>query len=708
MAYFRLAVDGGVALLTLDQPDASVNTVSPSWVSAMTSAFQDLAADPAVTGVIITSAKPGFMAGADLEFILDHTSGWTTREAFAFSQAATRLHRLIETCGKPVVAALNGFALGGGYELALACHWRVAADSPAVSVGLPEVNVGLLPGSGGTQRLARLLGADKALDILLTGRSHDAEEALRHGLVDALAPPERLIEDARAWLETGREATRPWDVKGYRPREYHGLLDNAYAQRITARVASLSARYGSLYPAPLAILTCVYEGLQAPIEAGLRIESRHFARLIADPTARNIIRTTFVNRNRARKGAAAAPTPPLARIGVLGAGMMGAGIALVAAEAGLEVTLLDTTLALAEAGRAYSERVLSRRVDQGRLAREAADQALARIRPGVDFADLAGCELVIEAVFEDKAVKAEVLRRAEAVLGPKAVLASNTSTLPIGELAAGLARPDRFVGVHFFSPVERMDLVEIIRGARTGDDALARARDLVRRLRKTPIVVGDGRGFYTSRVFQTFIHEGAAMLGEGVAPALIENAARRVGMPIGPLALLDEVTLDLPLRIIDQALADGDDGYVVPCGEAVMRRMKDGCGRSGRKGGGGFYDYEADGTKRLWRGLEAEFPPAARQPDVEELGRRLLYVQALETARCLDDGVLSTPADADLGAVLGWGFPTWAGGPLSLVDTVGAARFVAACDDLARRQGPRFAPTDRLRRMAEAGEAFHP
>ena len=710
MSYFTLNVADRIATLTLDERDAAVNTVSPEWITAMREAFERLKADEDVDGVIITSAKPGFMAGADLKYILNETAHFTARDAFDFSQRATAMHRAIETCGKPVVAAINGFALGGGYELALACHRRIVVDDAKAAVGLPEVNVGLLPGSGGTQRLARMIGALKALDVLLAGASYKPADALALGLVDEVVARESLLDAARAWIQSGPEAGQPWDRRGYKTKETHGLLDNAFANAMTAQVAALSARYGENYPAPLAILTCVYEGVQCPIDGALRIESRQFARLMTDPRARNIIRTTFVNKGLAEKGArrpGGFEKTKVAKVGVLGAGMMGAGIAYVAADAGIEVVLLDVSVEAAEKGKAYARKILDKRVQKGAKAQDAADAILARIAPTTDYAALAGCTAVVEAVFEDTVIKADVVKKAEAVLGADAIFASNTSTLPITQLAEASSRPENFIGLHFFSPVERMDLVEVILGRATSDATVARAFDFVAQLRKTPIVVNDARGFYTSRVFQTFIHEGAAMVGEGVAPALIENAAKMVGMPIGPLALLDEVTLDLPLKIVDQAIAEEGATYTPPCGAPVMRRMKDEFKRSSRKAGGAFYDYD-EKSKRLWPGLAEAFPRAAQQPSAEEVGKRLLYVQALETARCLEEGVLTHAGDGDLGAVLGWGFPAWTGGTLSFIDTVGVGAFVAECDRLAQAHGPRFTPTAQLRAMAAVNERFHP
>jgi len=708
MTYFDTATADGILTITLNDPDAPVNTVSPNWIAEMTAAFEAAKADDAIIGIILTSAKEGFMAGADLKYILAEAASMSTAQAFAFSQKASAMHRLIETCGKPVVAAMTGFALGGGYELALACTRRIIADDPKALVGLPEVNVGLLPGSGGTQRLPRMIGAPKATHVLLEGKSYAPAEALAIGLVDQVEPADRVIEAAKAWLSGRPDPTRPWDKKGFAIPESDGLLKQTTAGFFTMEAAKLNAKYGTNYPAPISILTCIFEGVQAPLEKGLLVESRHFAKLITDPTSRNIIRTTFVNRGLAEKGArrpAGVPKSEVKKLGILGAGMMGAGIAFVSAKAGIEVVLLDTSLAVAEKGKSYSTKVVTKHVERGQLSQAKADDLLSRIKPTADYADLSEVDLVIEAVFEDTAIKADVTRKAEAVISPGAVFASNTSTLPITQLSEAYGRPENFIGLHFFSPVDRMALVEVIVGRKTRSETLARALDFVAQIRKTPIIVNDSRGFYTSRVFQTFIHEGMELLREGVAPALIENAARQAGMPVGPLAVLDETSIELPLKIVRQSQAE-DSTYVLPGSAPVMERMVDGLKRSGRKAGGGFYEYPEGGRKRLWKGLADEFPVADVQPQVDEVKKRILYVQAVETARCLEENVLTHPADGDLGAVLGWGFPTWTGGTLSLIETVGIPRFVAECDRLAECYGNRFSPPPRLREMAASGQSF--
>jgi 3-hydroxyacyl-CoA dehydrogenase/enoyl-CoA hydratase/3-hydroxybutyryl-CoA epimerase len=709
MAHFlKLDVDDGIATITLDDPDAAVNTVSPAWIDEMTATFDALKANDAVTGIIIASGKSGFMAGADLKYILAEAGAMSPADAFAFSQRGTKLHRLIETCGKPVVAAMTGFALGGGYELALACTYRILANNPKAVVGLPEVNVGLLPGSGGTQRLPRMIGMAKAAEILLEGKSHAPAEALALGMVDSVEPADAVIAAARAWLATNPDPVRAWDKTGFKIAESDGLLKQTTATYFTFASGKLLAKYGDLYPAPIAILACLFEGVQVPLDKGLLVESRYFAKLITDPVSRNIIRTTFINKGLAEKGIRrpdGIPKTTVKKVGILGAGMMGAGIAFASAKVGIDVVLLDSTVAAAEKGKAYSAGLLAKQVSRGQTTQETADALLARIVPTVDYADLTGADLVIEAVFEDTSIKADVTAKAEAVIGTDTLFASNTSTLPISQLAKAFGRPADFIGLHFFSPVDRMQLVEVIMGKETGDNALARALDYVAQIRKTPIVVNDSRGFYTSRVFQTFIHEGMELLREGTAPALIENAAKQAGMPVGPLAVLDEVTLELPKKIVLQSEAE-DPSYRRPGSMEVLEKMIDELGRPGRKGGGGFFDYPENGKKRLWPGLRDHFPLADVQPPVEEVKKRMLYVQALETARCLEENVIMHAADGDLGSVFGWGFPTWAGGTLSLIETVGITEFVAECDGLAQRHGSRFLPTAQLRQMATTGRGF--
>lgn len=699
----------GFATLVLDNPEGSMNVVNDAFIADMHEAVAAIAGDESVKGVILTSAKKTFMAGADLKQLVNGFGNLTAQDAYAFSKRATDMHRAMEQSGKPWVAVLNGLALGGGFELALACHHRILVDDPKAVVGLPEVNVGLLPGSGGTVRLGIIAGIKTALDLLLSGRSVAPTEALKLGIVDQVVPADQLESAARAWLATGPDPVKPWDVKGWVPPHKRGMTvpENAVAYMMaTAGVA----KQGYFQHAPLAILNSVFHGLQLPFDKALTVEGKYFAKLLTDPVARNIIRTTFISKQAAEKGARrpeGVPASQVKKLAVLGAGMMGAGIAYVAAKAGIEVVLLDRDVPTAENGKAYAAKAEAKLVEKGRKSQEAVDALLALITPTDDYALLEGADMVIEAVFEDTAIKAETTRKAEAVIPESAVYASNTSTLPITQLAQASKRPDQFIGLHFFSPVDRMGLVEVIVGKQTSKETLARGLDLIAQLRKTPIVVNDSRGFYTSRVFQMLIHEGAAMLGEGVPAAVIENAAKAVGFPVGPLALLDEVTIDLPLKIVDQAIAEEGDKYTPPAGTPVMRRMKDEIGRSSRKAGGAFYEYPEGGKKHLWVGLAEHFP-ASDDYDLEEVKTRLLYAQAMETARCLEEGVLETAEDADLGAIYGWGFPVWTGGTISYIDTVGLAEFVRRSDELAQKYGPRFLPSAWLRAKAEKGEDFYP
>jgi 3-hydroxyacyl-CoA dehydrogenase/enoyl-CoA hydratase/3-hydroxybutyryl-CoA epimerase len=697
----------GFATLTLDNADESMNLVSDAFIAEMMEATAQIAADDGIKGVILTSGKPAFMAGADLKLLVQGYETMTLKTAFAFSQKASAMHRAMETSGKPWVAVMNGLALGGGFELALACHYRILVDDPKAVVGLPEVGVGLLPGSGGTQRLIRIAGMKIGTELLLSGRAVRGAEALALGIVDAVIPASEMDAAARAWLDTGPDPVKPWDVKGYALPEQRGLIIPEYSGQMMMASGSV-AKSGYNLPAPIAILSCIYEGAILPFDKALSVESKYFAKLLTSPVSRNIIRTTFLSKGAAERGTgrpAGIPKTEFKKIGVLGAGMMGAGIALVSAQAGVDVILIDRDVESATKGKAYSENVLGKQISRGSMTQDKADAILARITPTDDFALLQGCDLIIEAVFEDIEIKAETTRKAEAIIPVTTVYASNTSTLPISTLAEASARPDQFIGLHFFSPVDRMGLVEIIKGAKTSPATLAIALDFVAKLRKTPIVVNDSRGFYTSRVFQTLIHEGGAMLEEGVPPAVIENAAKAVGMPVGPLALLDELTFDLPLKIVEQAIEQEGSKYIVPAGVSAMKKMK-AQGRSGRKTGGGFYDYPAEGGKKLWSGLAETFPVSAGY-DVEELKQRFLYAQAIETARCLEENVIETSEDGDLGAVYGWGFPGWTGGTLSYIDTIGVAKFVAECDRLAQKFGPRFAPSAWLRDRAATGTNFY-
>jgi 3-hydroxyacyl-CoA dehydrogenase/enoyl-CoA hydratase/3-hydroxybutyryl-CoA epimerase len=709
----RFSVDGdGIALLLIDVAGRPMNVLTPGFQSDLAECIQRIATDAAVRGVVIGSAKSSFMAGADIKDMVGaYDRGITAAEASKFSYQLSSLLRRLETCGKPVAAAINGVALGGGFEVALACHYRVIADEPKAGVGLPEVKIGLLPGGGGTQRVPRLVGVTEALKLITEGRQLGPADALKKGLVHEVAPRDEIVERARQWILKGGEGVQPWDKKGFRVPGGVGQTSPAAAQTFMAGTALTAKTTQRNYPAPLAILSCVYEGTQVPIDQGLRIESKYFGQLLAGPVARNLMRTMFVNKGLADKLARRPAGPPktqVRRLGILGAGMMGAGVAYVSALAGMEVVLIDSTLELAEKGKAYSRALLAKDVERGKRTQADADAILARIMPTVSYDDLAGSDLVIEAVFESREIKADVTHKTEAVIPKNAVFASNTSTLPITGLAQASKRPTQFIGIHFFSPVDKMPLVEIILGKKTSEDTLARALDYVGQLRKTPIVVNDSRGFYTSRCFGTYVYEGMAMLQEGVNPALIENAAKMAGMPVGPLAVADEVTIDLQWKVIKQTEQDLGRKFVKPVAYDVVQKFVEELKRPGRRFGAGFYDYPKDAKKHLWPGLRDTYPLAFKQLETEEVVKRLMYIQALETTRCMEEGVVTTAAEADLGSILGWGFPAWTGGTLSYIDTIGIRAFVAECERMSRRYGKRFKPSKWLKQRAERNESFHP
>jgi 3-hydroxyacyl-CoA dehydrogenase/enoyl-CoA hydratase/3-hydroxybutyryl-CoA epimerase len=712
----RIDVDAaGIATLTIDLPGRSMNVITQAFTAELAAAVERVATDPGIKAAIITSGKSAFIAGADLmEIVHLYGSGITAPELLRQIGRYSALLRRLETCGKPVAAAVNGTALGGGLELALACHYRVLANDPKAVVGLPEVQVGLLPGAGGTQRLPRLIGIQPALELMTQGTHVEPRQAQALGIVHAVVPAAEVVNAARAWLTGSPDAVQPWDKKDFRWKGGAGAMHPAAQQVFTAGTAMIAEKTQHNIPAPIAILSAVYEGSIVPIDAGLRIEGRYFTQLLLDPVSRNMIRTLFINKGAADKlvrRPAGIPPARVTRLGMLGAGMMGAGIAFVSARAGMDVVLLDTSLEAAEKGKDYSRALLQKRVDQGRSTAAERDALLAKIHTTTDYADLAGCELVIEAVFESRQIKADVTRKTEKVIAPTAVFASNTSTLPITGLAEASSRPANFIGLHFFSPVDKMPLVEVIRGRQTSDECLAHALDYVAQIRKTPIVVNDSRGFYTSRVFMTYCNEGMALLKEGVLPATIENAGKQAGMPVGPLAVHDEVSLELSAKIYKQTRKDLGKAYQGPSAIAVALKLV-ALGRLGKKAGKGFYAYPPAGDKTakksLWPGLAEIFKPAKKQPAVAEVKQRLLYVQALETVRCMDEGVVTDAADGDIGSILGWGFPPWTGGTLSLIETVGLAQFVADCDRLAAKYGQRFAVPESLRQRAARGEGFYP
>lgn len=724
MSYENFTVDidtDGIALVTWDMPGRSMNVLTEGSIAELDAIIEHIAGDEGISGAVITSGKPAFCAGADLAMMDRYTRDYAeaaqhgekaaVAALFERVQTVGRLYRRLETCGKPFAAAINGTALGGGLELTLACHHRVVANDPRLKLGLPESKVGLFPGAGGTQRLPRLIGASEALQLMLPGRNVDPERAVKLGMVHAVAEPSELVAEAKRWIAEQGTSVQPWDGERFRVpggANYSpgGMMTWAAANAIYRRET-----YDN-YPAQRAIMSCVYEGLMVPIDVGLRIEARYFTHVVRSAEAGNMIRSLFLSKQEldklARRPAEPAPFK-VSKLGILGAGLMGCGIAYVSALAGMDVILIDTDQAAADAGRDRTAALLEGAAQKGRLSPEAATAAVSRITPAAGYALLEECDLVIEAVFENREIKAKVTAEAEARLGDEAVFGSNTSTLPITSLAKASSRPENFIGVHFFSPVEKMQLVEIITGEKTSDRTLARALDYVKAIRKTPIVVNDSRGFFTSRVVVTYIAEGHHMLGEGVPAAMIENAGRMAGMPVGPLALNDEVALDLSWKIRQATKADLGDAYVEDRMDAILEEMVVKRERFGRKNAKGFYDYPEDGRKRLWPGL-SDLQEHGLDPDtldIDELEQRLLTIQALETARCFEEGVLTDVREADVGAIFGFGYAPYTGGPLSYIDTLGAAAFVERCERFAQAHGDRFTPCELLRDMAARGDGFY-
>ena len=706
----------GIATVEFDYPGKSQNILNAASMGAYADMMQKALADPAVRGIVVASAKKDFIAGGDLGEL------GAAADAETFHRDISHWHKLmraIELGGKPAAAALNGSALGGGLEVALGCHHRVAADNPKARFGFPEVTLGLLPGAGGTQRLPRLVGMQAAAPLLMEGKRLKAVEAQKIGMIHAVVAAGEEREAARTWVVAaiagGAKPQQPWDTKGFKipgggPNTPGGM------QMLMAANAMLREKTYDNYPAPKHILSCVYEGLATNLDTGLAIEARYFTNLVMSPVSKNMIRSLFFGMNEANKLAsrpAGVPRQKYTKIGMLGAGMMGAGIAMATATAGIDIVLLDTAQESADKGKDYARKQWTKQVQKGRMQPEVMEALLARIHPTAGYADLAGCELVIEAVFEKREIKAEVTKKAEAVIGADAIFASNTSTLPITGLAEASVRPANFIGLHFFSPAEKMPLVEIIVGKSTGDATLARSMDYVRAIGKTPIVVNDSRGFYTSRVFGTYVSEGMALLEEGVPPALIDKAGLIAGMPVGPLALADEVSIELVHKIARQTRADLGSAYVKRAADRVAAKMVADLGRLGRKSGAGFYDYPADGPKHLWPGLAQQFPQklgadGTAMPSLEQIIERLILVQSVETVRCLEEKVLRAPIDADVGAVLGWGYPPFRGGPVGWLHTLGLPSAVAALERLAAQHGQRFAPPQLLRDMAMRGEFFYP
>ncbi|MGI6850892.1 3-hydroxyacyl-CoA dehydrogenase NAD-binding domain-containing protein [Mesorhizobium sp. 1B3] len=719
---FSFDVDAdGIALITWDMPGKSMNVFDETVMEELEQIVAKVTDDGAIKGAVITSGKETYSGGADLSMLqrmLKLFSDEKARDPLAatkllFDNAGrmTWLFRKIETCGKPWVSAINGTCMGGAFELSLACHGRVAADSEKVKMALPEVKVGIFPGAGGTQRVPRLAKGQDALTMLTSGQNLSPQRAKAMGLIHEIAEPAKLVETAKAMIRNGLKPVAPWDEKGFKLPD--GPVYSAAGANLWPPAIAILRRetYGN-YPAASAILKCVYEGLLVPFDTALRIEQRYFTEILQSREAAAMIRSLFISLQELNKGARrpeGVPETKFKKIGVLGAGFMGAGIAYVTAKAGIPVVLLDRDMEAAEKGKAHSDNLISDQVKKGRAKPEEKEKLLSLITPTADYADLDGCDMVIEAVFEDSEIKKGVTEKAEAVLKPAATFASNTSTIPITSLAKNSVRPKDFIGIHFFSPVDRMMLVEVILGKKTGDKALAMAIDYVRAIKKTPIVVNDTRGFYVNRCVLRYMAEAYQMLIEGVPAAMIENAAKMAGMPVGPLALTDETAIDLAQKIMKQTIRDLGEKAVDADQMALINTMVDKHGRFGRKNGKGFYDYPAKpAKKKLWPGLKDLYEQQdADKVDVGELKQRFLYTIALEASRVMEEGIVTDPREADVGSILAFGFAPYTGGALSYVDGIGAKKFVKRAKELQKRYGAQFKAPKLLLDMAEKGESFY-
>ncbi len=710
----------GAAIITWDTRGKSMNVMTLEGWADLEALIDDALADDAVKGIVLTSGKPGsFAGGMDLKVIAkmkEMAGDDPAKSLFDGIMNAHRIMRKIERAGmdpktlkggKPIAAALPGTALGIGLEIPLACHRIFAADNPKAKIGLPEILVGIFPGAGGTTRLVRKMGAMAASPLLLEGKLNDPKKAMAAGIIDEVVPADELLDAARAWVLSEPKIVKPWDEKGYKMpggAPYHPAGFMTYV----GASAMVHGKTQGVYPAAKALLAAAYEGALVPFDTALKIEARWFTNVLMNPSSSAMIRSLFVNKEALEKGAnrPAVDDQTVRKVGVLGAGMMGAGIALVSALAGIEVVLIDQTQDAADRGKGYTVAHMDKGIARKKATPEKKAEVEGRITATTDLDALKGCDLIVEAVFEDVAVKAEMTKKVEAVVGADCVFATNTSTLPITELAKASARPDRFIGIHFFSPVDKMLLVEIIRGAETGDVAVAKALDFVRQIRKTPIVVNDARFFYANRCIIPYINEGIRMVKEGVAPALIENAAKLVGMPLGPLQLTDETSIDLGVKIAKATKAAMGADYDDAQDEVLFWMF--GEGRLGRKSNAGFYAYDDSGKRQgLWDGLAAKYPTAAEQPDVTEVQHRLLLAQVLEAVRALEEGVLTDIREGDVGAILGWGFAPWSGGPFSWLDILGAGRAAELCDALTAAHGPRFTCPALLREIAATGQTFY-
>jgi 3-hydroxyacyl-CoA dehydrogenase / enoyl-CoA hydratase / 3-hydroxybutyryl-CoA epimerase len=722
---FKVETDSdGIALVTWDIPGRSMNVLDETSITELEEIVKQTSADAAVKGVVITSAKEALSAGADLSMLegMSRAYGQVLKEKgetaanqmlFDQSRRFSQVFRSIETSGKPWVAAINGLALGGGFELTLSCHYRVAADNPKTRLGLPEIKVGLFPGAGGTQRIPRMVSPQDAMQILLKGEAMNLAKAKSLKLIDAIVPAADMIKTAKDWIKGGGKAVAPWDEKSFK-LPGGPVFSKGGMMMFPAGNAIYRRETYDNYPAARAVMSCVYEGLQLPIDAGLRVESRYFTQILRSKEAQAMIRSLFLSMQELNKGARrpeGVPKNKVKRLAVIGAGFMGASIGYVSAQAGIDVVLIDRDQESADKGKAHAKSVIDGLIAKGRAKEADRDALLGRITATADYAALGDCDLVIEAVFEDRKVKNETFAKAQQYLKPGVIFASNTSTLPITSLAEEFKDQARFVGIHFFSPVEKMMLTEIIVGKNTGDEAVAAALDYVLQIKKTPIVVNDSRGFFANRCVLRYISEGNEMFLEGVPPAMIENAAKMAGMPVGPLSLSDEVALDLGLKIMKATEADLGPKAINQAHKKLMVEMVEKQGRFGRKNAKGFYDYpeKGKGQKSLWPGL-SDLQPKHLDPDmldVEELKQRFLVVQAVEAARTVEDHVITDPREADVGSILGFGFAPFTGGTLSYIDFMGTKKFVELCHRLEAKYGARFTPPKLLEEMAAKGETFY-
>jgi len=713
---FQLTVDAdGIATLLIDKKDSTMNTIDQVFIDEITESIDRISTDDSIKGVILTSGKEAFLAGADLKGIEERSENApNVPNATMFEQiwSLSSQFRRMEKCGKPIVCAINGTAVGGGTEIALACHARIVADDDSIKLGLPEVQIGLLPAGGGTQRLPRLIGIQAALPLLLQGTSLKPQKALDAGFIDKVVPAADLMKEAKKWLMETPNAVQPWDKKGYKVPGGAGPSSPDVAQMLVVSNAMLQAGTFHNMPAPQAIASAVYEGTQLPIDTALRLEAKYMVGLMKGDVSRGMIRTLFINMGKANKlmhrpeGVA---KTEFKKIGVIGAGLMGAGVAYVCAKEGVDVVLIDLKQEAADKGKDYTAKKFEKAIKKGRATQAEADAVLARITATTDYAALKDVQLVVEAVFEDRGIKAKVTKMLEEVLPHDAVIASNTSALPINDLAENCQRPQNFIGMHFFSPVERMPLVEVICGQKGNDAALAKALDLCQLMGKTPIVVNDGPGFFTTRFIGAYISETMAMLMQGVSPALLENAAKVVGLPIGPLSVSDEIGLDVAHHAAEQQKKDLGDKFKPNAASDVVATLVEKHGRHGRKNGKGFFDYDAEGNKTLWPGLNEIWPqkPQSQQPSAKEVQARMLYPQLVDAVKCVEEGVLTSPIDGDLGAILGVGFPPYTGGPFSMMDAIGINNVVKEMDRLEAAYGEQFKAPQLLRDMAKKDQTFY-